>query len=353
MSPSDISGLMTRVLRRAAHPCRILVAGALLGIGLPSGCAYSSANRAPIPQHELQPFVAEMVRDHGFSRPQLDALFAKARILPGVLAAMQRPAEALPWYRYRAIFLTPSRIQGGAVFWDRYADILQRAQQRYGVPPQIVTGIIGVETRYGSHVGTIPVLDSLTTLAFDYPPRSAFFRSELAQFLLLTRDNHLDPLAIKGSYAGAMGMPQFISSSYRRYAVDFDGDGRRDLLNSPADAIGSVANYLNAHGWTAGAPVAVRVRVSGDRYQDLLKNNDPTPRYTLAELSNFGVVAADPAPQDQPVALLRLKGPQGDEYWAGFHNFYVITRYNHSALYAMAVFQLSREIRAARDRRNP
>jgi membrane-bound lytic murein transglycosylase B len=332
----------------------MLFAGAVVYAAV-SGCASTPAGAVTIAQRELQPFIGRMVKEHGFSRAKLERLFGRVRMRPGVLAAIRRPAEAKPWFQYRPIFLTSARIRGGVRFWDRYAPILKRARQRYGVPPQIVTGIIGVETRYGRRMGSIPVLDSLSTLAFDYPPRARFFRRELAQFLLLARDNDLDPLRVKGSYAGAMGMPQFIASSYRRYAVDFDGDGHVDLANSPADAIGSVARYLSAHGWKPGAPVAVPAKVSGDHYRTLLGDNDrrlSDPQRTVTELEAFGVEARGDAadtPGDRPAKLLRLQGRDGPGYWITFHNFYVITRYNHSALYAMAVYQLGRAIRAARE----
>ncbi len=329
----------------------MLLAGAVVYAAV-SGCASAPAGAVTIPQRKLQPFIDRMVEKHGFSRAKLERLFDRVRMRPGVLAAIRRPAEAKPWFQYRPIFLTSARIRGGVRFWDRYAPILKRARQRYGVPPQIVTGIIGVETRYGRRMGNIPVLDSLSTLAFDYPPRARFFRRELAQFLLLARDNDLDPLRVKGSYAGAMGMPQFIASSYRRYAVDFDGDGHVDLANSPADAIGSVARYLSAHGWRPGAPVAIPAKVSGDHYRALLGDNVSVPKRTLKELETFGVEARGDAdtPGDRPAKLLRLQGRDGPGYWITFHNFYVITRYNHSALYAMAVYQLGRAIRAARER---
>ncbi len=341
-------------LRAAGRPGRI--AAWLTGIVLCAaayGCASTPAGAEAVPERELRPFIDQMVQRHDFSRSALERLFAKVRMRPGVLAAIRRPAESKPWYQYRPIFLTDARIRGGVRFWERHAAILERAQRRYGVPPQIVTAILGVETRYGRRMGNIPVIDSLSTLAFDYPPRERFFRRELAQFLLLTRTNGLDPLAVKGSYAGAMGMPQFIASSYRRYAVDFDGDGHVDLIHSTADAVGSVAHYLSAHGWKAGAPIALAARVSGDRFGPLLATGkDAAPRRSLAQLRALGVepAGAAAAPQDLPARLLRLQGRDGPEYWITYHNFYVITRYNHSALYAMAVYQLGRAIRDARDR---
>lgn len=332
-----------------------LLAGTMMLVGV-AGCASAPAAAVSIPKHELQPFINQMVKRHGFERARLERLFASVRIRPGVLAAIRRPAESKPWSQYRPIFLTQARIRGGVRFWNRHAAALERARRRYGVPPQIVAAILGVETRYGSRMGNIPVLDSLSTLAFDYPPRARFFRHELTQFLLLARDNDIDPLTVKGSYAGAMGMPQFIASSFRRYAVDFDGNGHIDLIHSAADAIGSVANFLNVHGWIAGAPIATRARVRGDRYTALLGKREPGPERTLAKFESLGVEAAEDTPGatggkgGRKASLLQLQGRSGPEYWLTFHNFYVITRYNHSALYAMAVYQLGHAIHTARDR---
>ena len=224
----------------------------------------SAPTVAELPEQEdMRAFITEMSQRHGFNRAQLDAWFKAARVRSDVIAAISRPAESKPWYEYRPIFLQPTRIEGGAVFWNENAKVLQHAEEVYGVSPQIIVAILGVETRYGRHQGNYRVMDSLVTLAFNYPPRSAFFKDELEQYLLLTREEGIDPLAMTGSYAGAMGQTQFISSSYRHYAVDFDGDGKRDLWNDTADAIGSIANYLKAHGWERGGAVAVQATVSG------------------------------------------------------------------------------------------
>jgi membrane-bound lytic murein transglycosylase B len=309
---------------------------------------------APAPQGALnvpgvRAFIQQMATKHGFDDRDLTRLFGQVRLRPDIIAAISHPAEAKPWYQYRPIFLTRSRVLAGVRFWNRHADALARAERVYGVPASIVVAIIGVETRFGTYSGKYRVMDSLTTLAFDYPKRGPFFRKELEQFLLLTREEHVDPLLVTGSYAGAMGGPQFISSSYRRYAVDFDHDGKRDLWHSYADMIGSVANYFHVHGWAPGQPVARPAQVSGKKYQALV-GNDAKPRYTVQQLREHGVRCADSLPNDQKAALIALDGRDGPEYWVGLHNFYVITRYNHSELYAMAVHQLADAIRSQRER---
>lgn len=295
---------------------------------------------------ELGRFIEEMVAKHGLDPEELNALFSEARSQPSIIAAITRPAEAKPWHQYRPIFVTRERINDGVAFWQAHRETLERASQVYSVPPEIIVAIIGVETRFGKNTGSYRVLDALTTLAFDYPARSAFFRRELEQYLLLAREERIDPLAVKGSYAGAMGKPQFMPSSYRHYAVDFDGDGQRDLWNNDADAIGSVANYFRIHGWKPEQPVTIPVQVDGEQYKALLRK-DLKPSLPLRELARYGVSIDDSIPQDLPGVLIELQAAQGPEYWVGLDNFYVITRYNRSALYAMAVYQLSQEILAA------
>ena len=292
---------------------------------------------------EVNGFIDEMVEKHGFERAALETLFGQVEKKQSILDAISRPAEAKPWHEYRPIFLTPSRIDGGVQYWRENRDVLDKAAEKFGVDPRVVVAIIGVETRYGRHAGRYRVADALATLAFDYPPRAKFFRSELEQFLLLTREERVDPLEAKGSYAGAMGHGQFIPSSYREYAVDFDGDGHRDLWHSRYDIIGSVANYLSRHGWQHRAPVAHPGQVSGNDYHAYL-DKGLKPATPLGKLRAAGVRVADDLPDDLPAALLELEGKHGPEYWVGFNNFYVITRYNRSPLYAMAVHQLSEEI---------
>lgn len=293
----------------------------------------------------VQEFAADMQDQHGFSRGELQTLFDEAKVLQSVLDAMSRPAEAKPWYEYREIFLTSERIREGAAFWQQHRSALQRAEKVYGVAPEVIVAIIGVETYYGERKGRTRVIDSLSTLAFRHPRRGGFFKSELEQFLLLTREESLDPLSMSGSYAGAMGVPQFISSSYRHYAVDFDGNNVRDLMNSEIDAIGSVANYLERHGWQPGGGVAVPAEVTGKRYKALLELGIK-PNTTVGEMKAYGVEVYDQAPEAASGALIEFELVDGMEYWVGLQNFYTITRYNHSALYAMAVFQLAEQIRA-------
>jgi membrane-bound lytic murein transglycosylase B len=299
---------------------------------------------------QVQTFINEMVARHGFSKQELENIFSQAQRSDSILAAMSKPAEKTkPWYEYRKIFLTQSRIEGGVAFWNQHAEALAKAEKAYGVDAQVIVAIIGVETRYGGNTGKYRILDALTTLAFDYPPRSKFFRSELEQYLLLARADHIDVLTTTGSYAGAMGYGQFIPSSYQRYAVDFDQDGKRDLWNSPMDIVGSVANYLHEHGWNLGATVTLRAKVTGSRYESVIEKG-LKPEMSVKMLRMDGITPSKPLPGDTLAALISLDQENGPEYWLGLNNFYVITRYNHSPLYAMAVYQLSEEIRQARKR---
>lgn len=294
-------------------------------------------------------FIADMTEAHGFDPEALRALLGGARYTQSIIDAMDRPYEAKPWRDYRRLFLTPARIRDGVAFWTANARTLDRAEREYGVKPEVIVAIIGVETSYGANVGRYPVLDALTTLGFAYPKRADFFRSQLEALLLLAREERIQPSEAHGSYAGALGKPQFIPSSYRAYAVDFDGDGRRDLWESDADVIGSVANYFKQHGWRAGQPVAFRARVTAPLPSDLeiAEKRPLEPSSTLEALQEAGV-SWPPSPLDSatPAGLIRLDGVD-DEYWVQLENFYVITRYNHSNLYAMAVHQLSEAIRAA------
>ena len=296
-------------------------------------------------QPQVQAFIDMMVDKHGFTRAELVTVFNEAKRREDILELMRKPAEKrLQWHEYRKIFLTPARIEGGTDFWKENAEILAKAETAFGVDPQVIVAIIGVETRYGSNTGRHRVLDALSTLAFDYPPRSEFFTAELEQYLILTREEDIDIVDTTGSYAGAMGYGQFIPSSYRAYAVDFDGDGKRDLWNNKMDIIGSVANYFKQHGWKTGNPVAVRANVTGDDYPALL-DLGYKPNTVLDAMRHDGITPLKPMPDDLVAALLSFEQKDGPEYWLGFNNFYTITRYNHSPLYAMAVYQLSEEIR--------
>ncbi|MBE9568321.1 MAG: lytic murein transglycosylase B [Proteobacteria bacterium] len=293
---------------------------------------------------DVKTFIDEMVKKHGFDRAYLQKRFASAKKLDSILESIAKPAEKeLTWRQYRPIFVTDKRTKKGKIFIAEHKAILQRAEKKYGVPVEIIAAIIGVETYYGRHTGKYTIFDSLTTLSFDYPPRSKFFKSELKQFLLLSKEEHIDIDEMTGSYAGAMGMPQFISSSYRRYAVDFDGDGKRDLWHSVDDVIGSVANYFSVHGWKAGADITYPAAVSDISIVN--EKNKLKPYATVAELKKQGVKIYHDIDDSQKATLLKFDGKKGKEYWIGLKNFYVITRYNHSAMYAMAVFQLSEKLR--------
>ena len=328
---------MTRLSKTLA-----LLTLATLSFAIPAALAQPFQDRA-----EVKDFIHMMSKDHGFNELKLTALFARVEPSEKIISAITRPAEGKPWYDYRPIFLTEKRIAGGVKFWNQHQDELARAQKRFGVPAQIITAIIGVESYYGRHKGRYRVMDSLSTLAFDYPARGKFFRSELVQFLLLSREENRDPLSFMGSYAGAMGMTQFISSSYRSYAVDFDGDNHRDLWDSPSDAIGSVANYMKRHGWIADAPIAIAAIVHGDDYKAIV-DLGLKPKTSIGDMRKHGVEITRDLPSDTMAALLAFETRQGQEFWIGLDNFYAITRYNPSPLYAMAVYQLGEEIRERR-----
>jgi len=294
---------------------------------------------------DRQAFIDRMVNEHGFAAAELSALLEQAELRQDIIDAISRPAEAKPWWQYRPIFLTDARAEGGVAYWQQHADILAKAEQTYGVPPEMIVAIIGVETFYGRHTGKYRVLDALSTLGFHYPKRGKFFTGQLGEFLLLAREEGLDPSQPLGSYAGALGRPQFIPSSYRHYAVDFDGDGKRDIWDNDADVIGSVANYFADHGWQAGEPVVFEAQLSRILPDGLVQTNSKTSQ-SLGELRAAGVLAADGLADDTPASLFALDEEDSQSHWVGLQNFYVITRYNHSNLYAMAAYQLSQRIKA-------
>jgi membrane-bound lytic murein transglycosylase B len=304
------------------------------------------AHEALDPAKEIAPFAREVASAHGLDPDRVAETLRGARVLPKVLEAMRRPAEAKPWRDYRPIFLTDRRIEEGVAFWKRHGALIERAQERFGVSARVIVAIIGVETFYGARAGSIRVLDALATLGFRYPRRAEFFRRELGHYLVLTGQEGLDVTSVQGSYAGAMGIPQFIPSSYREYAVDFDGNGRRDLIASVADAVGSVGSYLARHGWVREGAIAAPARVRGD--VSSLLDRGVKPHSGLDALAKGGVTPSVPVTDAGRAALIRLEGRDGDEFWLGFDNFYVITRYNRSELYAMAVFQLAEAIAARR-----
>jgi len=290
---------------------------------------------------QVSEFIAEMNRDYGFASEQLGRLFAAVQRKQSILDAISRPAEKVkPWKDYRPIFITDSRIARGVDFWREHEATLARAEAEYGVPAQVIVAIIGVETFYGGNTGSFRVMDALSTLAFDYPPRAPFFRKELREFLMLSREEQVDPLTLKGSYAGAMGLPQFMPSSFRAYAVDFDGDGHINIWTNPVDAIGSVASYFKRHGWLPGEPVVSAATVEGEQVEQGLSVG-LDPQMNVDELRRLGWTSSDALDGEMPVTAFRLEGAQGAEYWLGLPNFFVITRYNRSVMYAMAVNQLA------------
>lgn len=299
---------------------------------------------------EAKQFISEMVSKHGFARKDLNRVFDSAQYQPAIINAMMQPAEVAlgSWQAYRAIFINPQRIDAGVQFWSLNEEPLRRASAQFGVPEEIIVGIIGVETIYGRNVGTYRVIDALSTLAFDYPKRAEYFRGELENYLVFTRDARIDPLRMKGSYAGAIGIPQFMPGTYRRFALDYDGDGRINLASSAADAIGSIGNFLQAHGWARGEPVAFPAEVSGENWRQLT-SPDGTTVCRAADLPAFGVKIPVALPADAGCALIELETQgQPSEFRIGLHNFRVLTRYNRSALYASAVLDLAAELVKAR-----
>jgi membrane-bound lytic murein transglycosylase B len=297
-----------------------------------------SANLKGIPE-----FIDEMVEKHKFKQSDLENTFLKAKHLPSVIAAISKPSKSKPWVEYRASFVNQERIRRGLKFWKKYRKALQRAEKKYGVPQEIILAVIGVETVYGQNSGNFRALDALTTLAFYYPRRTVFFRSELENFLLLARDQGFDLLSIRGSYAGALGVPQFMPSSYRNYAVDFNGDNTIDLLNQTEDAIGSVANYLKGYGWTRGKDIVLQTKINGDQYLEAVGTSRTLAAWLLA-----GFQTGERVDQNDVARLIDYTIEGGKEFWLALNNFEVITRYNNSDYYAMSVYQLAEAVKVAR-----
>lgn len=314
-------------------------------VGLLVGCGCLSLSlQAKVPDEfirERDLFIEEMATRHDMDRAWLRGTVGEAVYQQKIIDAMNRPAEKKPWKEYRPIFVNDPRIKGGVEFLQQHRRLLERAERIYGVPAEIIVAIIGVETLYGGNTGSYRVIDALATLGFVHPKRGPFFRSELEEFLLLVGEEPVDVNTTRGSYAGAMGLPQFIPSSYRRYAVDFDGDGRRDLLKDLEDVIGSVANYLAEHGWQRGGSITSRARMLASPPPQYLIEAGMQPSFTLDELAGKGISSEQPQVRTSLSSVIELEGDQGKEYWLGFDNFYVVTRYNHSNLYAMAVVQLA------------
>ncbi|MFQ3235732.1 MAG: membrane-bound lytic murein transglycosylase B [Paraglaciecola sp.] len=312
-----------------------------------------------------QDFTTKLVQEHGFSADEVRQQLSGASKNDDILKAISRPWEAKPWYQYRPIFLTEKRLFKGLEFWQTHQSVLQRAEQQFGIPAEIIVAIIGVESFYGTYTGSYSALDALYTLGFYYPRRGTFFRKELAELFVLAREEKFSLGELTSSYAGALGWGQFIPSSYRYYAIDFDGDGRRDLLHNPVDAIGSVANYFSRHGWQKNQSVAFPVNVKDSQYHTFLTKGLKY-KNTFGQLETTGIQLDQQAAKEfllphseekwQQVAntadakLFEFEQPTETEYWLGLKNFYVITRYNHSPLYAMAVYQFSLQLSHARQR---
>ena len=313
----------------------------------PAMAAKHAASFAENP--EVQVFIQEMAQKHGLDSRILAKSFARTKPIPAVIKAILPPRDPgiRSWTAYRARYVEAKRIALGRTFWQEQQKALADARARFGVPEEIIVAIIGVETIYGLNRGHFGTFAALSTLAFGYPPRAALFRQELEELLLLARETHRDPLWFKGSYAGALGLPQFLPSSVRRYAISADGNGQVDLAASPADAISSVANFLNAHGWEKDAPVTAAATVTGEGFTRLLEEGI-APQKTPSEMAAYGVTAS--AAPELPTALIDLATPQQEsEYRLGYRNFYVLTRYNRSSFYAMAVYDLAQALRTARN----
>jgi membrane-bound lytic murein transglycosylase B len=290
----------------------------------------------------LRQFIGKMNNQHGFDIAFLEQTFSGVQRDTEALTKAGAPTEGQGWRAYRPIFLTEERINGGVDFWNRNAALLDSATRQYGVDTEYLVAIIGVETQYGKNTGKHNVLRALTSLGFDFPRRASFYQKELEQFFLLSREERVRPQIFNGSYAGAMGLGQFISSSYRSYAIDGNRDGKRDLWN-PQDAIPSVANYFSRNGWKRGGGVAVPAYVSGGGYASIAETTAKKPSRSLSQLAASGVRPQGPI-NSAKVSLIKLGGAT-DEYWVGGENFYVITRYNPDVKYAMAVHQLAQAIR--------
>jgi len=292
----------------------------------------------------LKALIDRLASEHGLDKGELRRTFSKVTLRPEVVEAIKSPAERLPWYRYRSFFITPSQIKNGIEFWRRHEATLARAERETGVPREVIVAVIGIETRYGTTLGSHPVLDSLTTLTLQYPRRREFFGDQLEHFLVLTHEHGLDSLAIRGSYAGAIGIPQFMPTSYREYAVDFSGDGRTDLVNQTEDAIGSVGNYLRRFKWKAGQPVSLKLPPGAEIDAALLEDDRRLPT-TVAGLRGAGLPIDADVGDDVEAGIISLEGESGTLHWVVFENFFVLKRYNPSNLYAMAVHELSSALR--------
>lgn len=311
----------------------------------------SFANRPAV-----KSFINEMVAKHHFSKPALIRIFASVKIRPAVIHNLKAPLEQKPWYTYQMLFVTEWRIREGVKFWNKYHDVLARAEREFGVPASIIVATIGVETKYGENTGNFRVIDALANIAFGDTTRTKFFKKELEEFLLLTREQNLDPLKVMGSYAGAIGQPQFMPSSYRHYAVNFSGNSTIDLSHNEVDVIGSIANYYHKHGWQFNQAIIIPATINETRYRQALtasnQDNKTSIQLLRNQLSSYGITPNGRMPDQEKLRLIEFQGHTGPEYWIGFKNFDVIKRYNPSDLYAMAIYQLSYYITALREKDN-
>ena len=348
---SKFSRPPTGIMHKAIACAMLLFVVVLVGTA-PAVMADENAERF-LQRDSVREYIHDLSVEHQLNPNRISGLFAKLKRQQKILDAISRPAErTLTWREYRPIFITDKRIDGGVEFLEQHNELLKRAEDRFGVPAEIITAIIGVETFYGRITGSYGVLEALATLAFDYPPRSAFFSSEMTEFILLGEAEGWDTVNIKGSYAGAMGMPQFIASSYREYAIDFDGDGKRDLFENTADIIGSVANYLGRHGWVEDGPIAEPWNPDNGISSQIktLVSDTLKPDVSAGRVQALGFDSDSLAigtSDNKQLSVMALNGEQGEELWIGYANFYAITRYNHSHLYAMAVYQLADAIGSA------
>lgn len=312
-------------------------------LGLASLAAH--ADEALVARPEVKEYIAATAKEYNFDEAELTNLFTRIQPKPHTLAFFERPSTGKPWHEFRPTFVNKHRIDTGVAFWRKHEKALGEISRAYQVDPAVIVAILNVETFYGKNTGSFRVLDVLATTAFDFPRRAEFFRKELTEFLLLARGEKQDPLSFKGSYAGAMGWPQFMPSSFRAYAVDWDNDGKHDIWNTPVDAMASVASYLALHGWVVDGPTTAPVNVNGDNIKELLADKFNL-HFTAAELMQKGVTPTDVIDSKQPAVLYSLEtAPNETKYFLGFKNFYVITRYNKSTLYATAVLELAEAMR--------
>ena len=307
---------------------------------------YAASETLNLERPLVQAFIQKMLTEHSFEADYITGVLSQSTNKLSILKAISRPAEkSKEWFEYRPIFLTEKRIDKGKEFIETHAAALQSAEDTYGVPKEVITAIIGVETFYGKITGKYKVLDALVTLGFNYPPRAKFFRKELEEFFLLSREEGFDTTTVLGSYAGAMGNGQFISSSYRNWTADGDGDGKRDLWNSWPDAIHSVANYFSKHKWATNQAVITNAKLPEDLKNSFEKTKVNLKDHTIGSLQDLGIIFETDLKRDDPALVVVMQQEKNTDYYVAFNNFYTITRYNRSPMYALAVHQLSQELK--------